>query len=98
MSQETPPIENDWISMCPYLEVTPPNPLYSHKDKIIDDLVEIRDFFRQKNPDDYMSAFVDHLSSISIVPKSGNSKVSQVLKSIRLNKLSTKILNAIDDL
>lgn len=87
----------DWVGMCEYLEIPPPNPNYSHKEEVIGKVTEIRDYFKSKYKDNYMDAFIDYLGQLNATPKNGT-RLDQVLRSVKMNKLASKILGDISKL
>lgn len=91
-------MESDWVKLCPYLEVIPPHPLYSEKDNEIKEIVEIRDFFTERNKEDYMIPFLDYFLKLPMIPSENQSKIQQVLKSIRLMKVANKVQKSLEEM
>lgn len=82
----------DWVDLCEYLEVPPPNPNYSHKDEVINKIKEIQSYFVEKYKDNHKDAFVEYIAQLSASPKNGQSRLDQVLRSVKLQKLAGKLL------
>lgn len=80
--------EANLIEMCPYLEVSLPHPLAGDFDEKVKDVKEIYEFFRSKNEEAPMLAFIEHYSKLPHF--TGMSKMTQVLHSIRLIKIAER--------
>lgn len=80
-------VESEWVKLCPYLQVRAPHPLVADQDMNTKDVREIYDFFRGEDPKDAVGTFLKHFNRLPQIPGPGESKISQVLMSIRLMKM-----------
>lgn len=89
MDNPTAPIgvESEWVRLCPYLQVRAPHPLIADQDRTTKDVREIYDFFKDQDPKDAVGTFLKHYNKLPQIPGVGESKIGQVLMSIRLMKM-----------
>lgn len=80
-------IESEWVKLCPYLQVRAPHPLIADQDVNTRDVREIYDFFKEEDPKDTIGTFLKHFNQLSTIPGPGETKIAQVLMSIRLKKM-----------
>lgn len=80
-------MESEWVNLCPYLQVRPPHPLVADQDPCARDVKEVYEFFKNEDPQDAMGKFMAHYNQLPTIPGPGESKISQVLRSIRLVKI-----------
>lgn len=89
-------IKSEWVKLCPYLELDPPNPLASDFKEKTKDLMKVYEFFKERNPQNFMHDFLKHYTKLPQRTKSGESKIEQVMKSINLIKIAQKLKTDID--
>lgn len=76
--------EVGWVKICPFLEVRAPHPLLAEQDSGSKDVKEIYEFFQSEDPHDPMGKFMEHYNRLASIPSPGETKLQQVLRSVRL--------------
>ena len=77
-----------WVKICPFVEVNAPHPLLADQDPSAKDVKEIYNFFQEEDHMNPMAKFMEHYNSLAHIPNPGQSKLQQVLHSIRLIKMA----------
>lgn len=80
-------VESEWVKLCPYLQVRAPHPLVADQDPTTKDVREIYDFFKGEDSKDTVGTFLKHYNNLPQIPGVGETKIHQVLTSIRLMKM-----------
>ena len=80
-------IESGWVKFCPFLEVTPAHPMAAHEDASSKSVMEIYDYFKEINPNSPMAAFKELFNRLPVIPRAGETRLSQTLKAIKLLKI-----------
>lgn len=76
-----------YLKWLPYLDLKPAHPLASAEPQSITDAKEIFQFFKESHPKDPFREFLDRLNDLPVLPQ-GETKVSQVLRYVRMIKLA----------
>lgn len=79
-------VSTEWVKLCPLLEVKPAHPGMADSDEASKSVMEIYDYFKATGSP--MASFKEFYNRLPIIPKNGETKLSQVLKAIRLMKIS----------
>lgn len=82
----------DWLKVCGHLEIKPPHPMAAEIDPNVSDVKEIISHFKSQDEKMWYENFLKHYSQLSTKPSRGESKLQQMIKSIRLMKIAKQNL------
>ena len=91
-------METEWVKVCPYLQVEPPNPRDSDYHEKVKDVMEIYSFFKEENPSDFLKEFLRLYTKLSSVPDLNDTKTSQMLKAVKLLKIARNTRSQLKEL
>lgn len=86
-------VESGWVKLCPFLEVTPAHPLSAHNDSESKSVIEIYEFCKGMNPNSPLSEFKKLFNRLPVIPKPGETRLTQTLKAIKLLKIAQDALD-----
>jgi hypothetical protein len=91
-------VDADWVKICPYLEFQPPNPLDSDFPEKTKDVMEIYSYFKEDCPEDYLNSFLRVYTKLRPIPELGDSKISQMLKAVKLMRVANMTRSQLKEL
>lgn len=93
MNTDVSAVESGWVKFCPLLEVTPAHPLAAKEDEATRSVMEIYDYFRGLNPNNPLMEFKSFYNQLPVIPKQGETRLSQALKAVKLLRIAREALD-----
>lgn len=89
-------MESEWVKIMPFIEKPLPFTAVNSDFPGVSESKEIYDYFFSRNPNEPIEDFKRFYSALPAIPRTGQSKIDQIMEAVRLMKLADTVKSQMD--